>query len=157
MTRLAIAGNPRFILDDREVRTSSPSYTVNTLASLRKEIGNASPIWLMMGADAFLGLPAWKEWQRLFELANIAVAHRPGYRLAQSDLLSDQLAHELQKRRRDTPCSTSAGSIYLKPVTALDISATAIRNSLSSGASVRYLLPDNVLDYIQQNRLYTAA
>lgn len=157
MTRLAIAGNPRFVLDDREVRATRPSYTVDTLDSLREELGEAQPIFLLMGADAFLGLTTWREWQRLFDLAHIAVAHRPGYRVSQSDALPDSLRSELHARRCDSAPAAPAGCIVLKPVTQLDISATGIRQHLSAGASARYLSPDAVLNYIQQHHLYTAS
>jgi len=157
MTRLAIAGNPRFLLDEREVREPRASFTFDTLTSLRQELGADQPLWLLMGTDAFLGLPTWKEWRQLFSLAHIAVAHRPGYKLTQSDMLPDPLRRELEQRRCDTPPAAPSGSIFLKPVTALDISATAIRQHLSSGTSARYLLPDLVLDYIQQHHLYTAS
>lgn len=157
MTRLAITGNPRFVLDDREVREPRASYTFDTLTSLRHELGADRPLWLLMGADAFLGLTAWKEWRQLFNLAHIAVAHRPGYRLTQSDMLPDILRRELEHRRCDAPPASPAESIFLKPVTALDISATGIRQHLSSGTSARYLLPDTVLNYIQQQHLYTAS
>lgn len=157
MARLAIADNPRLRLDDREVRLARASYTVDTLADLRQELGGAQPLWLLMGADAFLGLTTWKDWQRLFELAHIAVAHRPGYRLEQADALNDALRLELRNRQAaDTP-QTAAGSIRLMPITQLDISATAIRTSLQAGRSVRYLIPDGVLDYIQKNNLYSPA
>jgi len=157
MTRLAIAGNPRFLLDEREVREPRASFTFDTLTSLRQELGADQPLWLLMGTDAFLGLPTWKEWRQLFSLAHIAVAHRPGYKLTQSDMLPDPLRRELEQRRCDTPPAAPSGSIFLKPVTALDISATAIRQHLSSGTSARYLLPDPVLDHIQQHHLYTAS
>lgn len=154
MARLAVAGNPRFRLDDREVRLARASYTIDTLADLRQELGNARPIWLFMGADAFLGLPSWKEWQRLFGLAHIAVAHRPGYRLERSDALSDALRKELGNRQAAGMPQTAAGSILLLPITQLDIAATDIRSRLQAGRSVRYLMPDSVLDYIQRNNLY---
>jgi nicotinate-nucleotide adenylyltransferase len=157
MTRLAIAGNPRFLLDEREVREPRASFTFDTLTSLRQELGADQPLWLLMGTDAFLGLPTWKEWRQLFSLAHIAVAHRPGYKLTQSDMLPDPLRRELEQRRCDIPPAAPSGSIFLKPVTALDISATAIRQHLSSGTSARYLLPDPVLDHIQQHHLYTAS
>ncbi len=157
MTRLAIAGNPRFVLDEREVREPRASYTFDTLTSLRQELGPDQPLWLLMGTDAFFGLPTWKEWRQLFSLAHIAVAHRPGYKLTQSDMLPDPLRRELEERRCDTPPATPAGSVFLKAVTALDISATAIRQHLSAGTSARYLLPDSVLDYIRQHHLYTAS
>lgn len=157
MTRLAIAANPRFVLDDREVREARASYTVDTLTALRHETGNDLPIWLLMGADAFAGLTTWKEWRQLFALANIAVAHRPGYRLIQSDELPEALRQELDRRWTDSVAVTPAGSISLTPVTALDISATAIRQQLTSRRSVRYLLPDAVIDYIEQHNLYHAS
>lgn len=163
MVRLAIAGNPRFKLDEREVRLARASYTVDTLAALREELGPQQPIWLLMGADAFIGLVTWKEWQRLFDLAHIAVAHRPGYRLAQSDALNDELRRELERRligegeNSQTLPRTPAGNILLKPVTQLDIAATAIRASLQGGGSARYLIPGSVFDYIQENRLYLPA
>ncbi len=157
MARLAIADNPRFKLDEREVLQARASYTVDTLSALREELGQQQPIWLFMGSDAFLGLSTWKEWQRLFELAHIAVAHRPGYRLEQSDALNDGLRQELERRQVAGSPHTPAGSILLRPVTQLDITATDIRNRLQEGRSVRYLLPDSVLDYIQKNLLYLPA
>lgn len=157
MARLAIAGNPRFKLDEREVLQARASYTVDTLSALRTELGKQQPIWLLMGADAFLGLSTWKEWQRLFELAHIAVAHRPGYRLAQSDALDDGLRHELERRQVSGAPDTPAGSVLLRPITQLDISATDIRSRLQEGRSARYLTPDSVLDYIQKNNLYSPA
>lgn len=168
MVRLAIAGNPRFKLDEREVRQARASYTVDTLSALREELGPQQPIWLLMGADAFLGLTTWKEWQRLFELAHIAVAHRPGHTLLHSDSLNAALRQELENRlvgqegsgkggNPETPHPSPSGCILLKPVTQLDIAATAIRASLQSGGSARYLIPDSVFDYIQGNRLYLPA
>ena len=159
MTRLALAGNPRLVLDDREVRQARDSYTVDTLADLRAELGPQRPIWLLMGADAFLGLPAWKEWQRLFTLAHIAVAHRPGYALLQSGSPDAALRQELESRligQEPSPeaIQSSSGSIALRPVTQLDISATDLRSLLQQGRSARYLMPDSVLDYIQRNKLY---
>ncbi|MEW6132580.1 MAG: nicotinate-nucleotide adenylyltransferase [Pseudomonadota bacterium] len=155
MARRAVADNPRFRLDEREVRLARASYTVDTLADLRAELGNSRPIWLFMGADAFLGLAAWKEWRRLFELAHIAVAHRPGYRLEHSDTLNDRLRQELDRRQVPSPPPAPAGGILLRPTTQLDIAATDIRSRLKAGHSVRYLVPDSVLDYIRQNRLYS--
>src|SRR5512135_3507350 len=78
MARHAVAGNPRFAVDAREVASPRPSYTVDTLDTLRAELGADRTLWLLLGADAFLDLASWHEWRRLFSLANIAVAARPG-------------------------------------------------------------------------------
>ena len=157
MVRRAIAGNPRFVADAREVQRPHPSYTVDTLISLRTELGDAQPLWLLLGADAFLDLPGWHEWRRLFELANIAVAERPGARLMQSDAIMEALKSEMSQRQVTVGTPTGpAGSVLLRATPPLDISATAIRDILARHGSARYLLPDAVLDYIHEHQLYTS-
>ena len=79
MTRLAIAGNPLLEVDDGEVLASTRSYTVLTLERLRSELGSRQPLVLILGADAFEGLPSWHRWTELLGLTHIAVANRPGY------------------------------------------------------------------------------
>ncbi|HEY9145930.1 MAG TPA: nicotinate-nucleotide adenylyltransferase, partial [Thiobacillus sp.] len=157
MVRRAIAGNPRFVADAREVLRPQPSYTVDTLTALRAELGDAQPLWLLLGADAFLGLPSWHDWRRLFELANIAVAARPGAQLMQSDAIMEPLQGEVSQRlvAGNRSAAGPAGSVLLRQMTPLDISATTIRGILARGGSARYLLPDAVLDYIHEHQLYT--
>jgi nicotinate-nucleotide adenylyltransferase len=158
MVRLAITGNTRFSLDTREVEREGMSYSVDTLTGLRQELGPSAPLWLFMGVDAFLGLNTWKSWQQLLGLANIAVAHRPGYRLAQADALTDDLRALLQQHQvKDGAPNQAAGQVVLRPITQLDISATAIRNAIREGQSPRYLLPEPVLDYIHTHHLYLHA
>lgn len=155
MVRRAIAGNPRFVADVREVRRPDPSYTVDTLIALRAEVGEAQPLWLLLGADAFLGLPGWHDWRRLFDLANIAVAARPGARLLHADAIMEPLKSEVVRRQvSDASPTQPAGAVLLRATPPLDISATAIRDTLARRGSARYLLPDAVLDYIHEHRLY---
>ena len=157
MVRLAIAGNPNFVLDDREVGLPRLSYTVETLTSLRAEVGPDQPLCLLLGADAFLGLTSWHRWQDLFTLAHIAVAHRPGFpQSTWKDAMPEALRAELEQRMAHAQDMTScaAGLIVTRPITALDISATHIRDTLRAARSPRYLLPNAVLDYIQSNHLY---
>ncbi|HET8609661.1 MAG TPA: nicotinate-nucleotide adenylyltransferase [Burkholderiales bacterium] len=158
MVRLAVAGNPRFAVDDRELKRGGASYTVDTLATLRDELGAARPLCLLLGSDAFAALPTWHRWEALFDLAHIMVAHRPGARHAGWDECMPQaLRAEYRKRLCDDPAGlrgAPAGSILAHAIAALDISATAIRDGVRCGASPRYLLPDSVLDYIQANSVY---
>ena len=155
MVRRAIAGNPRFAADAREVMSPRPSYTVDTLTALRAELGKEQPLWLLLGADAFMELPTWHEWPQLFELANIAVAARPGSRALRSNDLKDPLRSEVLKRQvASSAAAGPAGSVQLRQMTPLDISATAIRDTLARHGSARYLLPDAVLDYIHEHQLY---
>lgn len=158
MVRLAVEGNPLFTVDDREVRRSGPGYTVVTLADLRRELGPAQPLVLLLGADAFLELATWHRWHELFALAHVAVAHRPGFPVDTWQAKMPQpLAHEYGNRLMQQPLATHlapAGGITVAAITALDISATRIRESVRVQRSPRYLLPDSVLDYIDLNRLY---
>jgi nicotinate-nucleotide adenylyltransferase len=156
MVRIAIAGNPLFELDDREIRRDGISYTYDTLTELREELGER-PLCLLMGADAFAALTTWHRWQELFDLAHVVIAHRPGFRLQE---LQASLPAPLRKiylqRLAGTPGipRAHAGSVLTREITALDISATRIRALLAQGSSPRYLAPEVVLEYIDHNLLY---
>ena len=157
MTRLAAQGNPRLAVDDRELRREGMSYTVDTLAGLRAELGARVPICLILGADAFLRLPAWSRWLQLFDLAHIAVASRPGYALDEAVGRSPELTAEWASRRASDPAAcagTPAGAILRIAIPLLEISASDLRARMSRGQSVRYLLPPAVVDYIAAHRLY---
>lgn len=158
MVGLAIGGNPLFAADDRELKRAGPGYTVDTLAELRGEFGASRPLCLLLGADAFLELATWSRWHALFDLAHIVVAHRPGFPVdSWQERMPQPLAREYSARRMQQPLAVHlapAGGIVVTPTTALDISATLIRDAIRAGASPRYLLPDAVLDYIQANKLY---
>ena len=158
MARLAVAGNPRFVLDEREFHRAAPSYSVDTLTDLRAELGPQTPLVLFMGADAFLGLTTWHEWRHLFDLAHIAVAQRPGFSAAAwEDALPDPLRRILSTRRGEHPGELRekpAGHIFLQDITQLDISASQIRDRALRGKSLRYLVPDAVIAYLNENRLY---
>ncbi len=158
MVKLATAGNPRFIVDEHEARKTSPCYMVDTLSALRAEVGDQTPIVLFMGADAFAGLETWHAWRRLFDLAHIAVAHRPGDGGAhwQARLPAELLGEFAARHTPDSGIlrALPAGRIFLNTITQLDISASRIRGLFAAGLEPRYLQPDAVLDYINQNRLY---
>ncbi|HNI09090.1 MAG TPA: nicotinate-nucleotide adenylyltransferase [Thiobacillaceae bacterium] len=158
MARRAVAGNSRFVVDDREILRDRPSYSVDTLTELRAELPPGTPLVLFMGSDAFLGLTTWHEWPRLFELAHIAVAHRPGFSPALwEDALPDALRGQLGRRRTEQPgdlAEMPAGRVFLHAITQLDISASQIRDRCLRGRSLRYLLPDSLIDYLAENHLY---
>lgn len=156
MVRLAIAGNPAFLLDKRELDRPGPSYTYDTLTELRAELGDTAPLCLLLGGDAFLGLDSWHRWQELLNLAHIVVAHRPGATPQEDNMpaaIRDTWRRHGTQRPEDLHLMP-AGRILLQPITALDISASAIREALLQGRSTRYLLPDAVCDYIHQHHLY---
>ena len=158
MVRLATAGNPHFTVDAGEVEAARPSYTVQTLERLRRAdaCGPQRPLVLLVGADAFAGLPAWHRWQSLFDLAHIAIAHRPGFPIAVADLPAT-LAACWSVHFCDQPAllaESPSGRIVTFAMTQMAISATQIRALLASGASTRYLLPDAVIAHLHKHHLY---
>ena len=159
MVRLAVAGNALFTVDARETSSTAPAYTVDTLTALRAEAGSAQPLVLILGADAFLDLATWSRWHRLFELAHIAVAYRPGFPVdTWQSRMPQPLAAEYNTRLMHQPFSVHvapAGGIVVLPIAELNISATMIRESLRSGRNPRYLLPDSIYQYIQEHMLYS--
>jgi nicotinate-nucleotide adenylyltransferase len=136
----AIADQPGFVLDERELRREGRSYMVDTLESLRQEIPSES-ICLILGMDAFLGLRQWYQWQRIPQFCHFIVTTRPGFEF--NSVCSDDLPVTLATSA-DELDEVTAGRILLQSVTQLDISASAIRTMLARGQSVRYLLPDPV-------------
>lgn len=158
MVALAIQGNSRFRLDMRELLREGASYTIDTLQSLRLEVGEEVSISLLLGSDAFLGLPSWHHWQELLDLAHIVVAYRPNAPLVKEKMHS-KLQSFCNERLTEDPqaiAKNRAGHIFMQHITALDISATQIRDSFRLAKAPRYLLPDPVIDYIEQNKLYRA-
>jgi nicotinate-nucleotide adenylyltransferase len=156
MVALATAQQPAFLLDPSEILSQAASYTVHTLERLRSELGPSRPLVLLVGADAFAGLASWFRWQDILTLAHLGIAHRPGYSIKESEL-PRPLAAEFQRRHRNHPAvlnQSAAGKMVSFSMTQLDISATQIRHLHRQHQSVRYLLPDCVLDYIDQHQLY---
>jgi nicotinate-nucleotide adenylyltransferase len=155
MLRLALQGVAGMTIDERELRRDGPSFMADTLRSLRDEVG-ARPLVLLLGLDAFLGLPSWHEWHSIIEMAHIAVATRPGWERAQLEA-NGELAQLWRVHGDDDHAvlrQNPAGRIVMTEVTPLAISATKIRAQLQQGRSPRFLLPEPVLDYIERNRLY---
>ena len=153
LLELALAGQERLALDTRELRRDGPSYTVDTLRELRAEIGAARPLVLLLGTDAFAGLPGWSRWLQLFELAHIGVMTRPGAAPALSPELHAQFLARACNLDGDWR-GQGAGRILSLDITDLDISATGIRNLLARGQEPRFLLPETVLARIREQGWY---
>jgi len=153
MARLACTGVPGFVVDDWEIRRNAPSYSVETLAHLRQQLGADTRIVFLMGMDAFRQFSTWHQWPRILELAHLWIAHRPGSAMPKADSQEGRL---LQQRGVDQSAllDTSAGNLCVYDCTALDISATQLRTQIAQGISPRFLLPDSVWDYIEQHELY---
>ena len=147
MLSAALQGQSRLILDSRELQRSGPSYTIDTLIELRAEQGDR-PLVLLIGADAFAGLPSWDRWLEIFDVAHIGVLSRPGI----DATLPDALLQFINDRRVESAAEwhgTPAGKVIELTVTPLEISATRIRELLAAGRDPRYLLPAGLFDDAQ--------
>lgn len=153
MLKLALSGEPRFELDATDALSPATTYTVNTLARLREELGAQLPLVFIIGADQLVALDTWRDWRRLFDATHFAVAERPGYPLERSRL-SAELAAELAAREAVSMDKRAAGSLVHFRLPPHRISSSAIRAALASGQSPVDALPAAVLDYIQSHHLY---
>ena len=152
MVRAAVREEPGFAVDTRELERPGPSYTVDTLQSLRDDHGQR-PLCLLLGMDAFLSLPRWRRWEELLGLAHIVVAHRPGWRPPGRGTLADLL----RRRGTESPADLHehrAGRVLIAPVTQIDVSASRIREFAAAGRDPRYLVPDAVRDIILETECY---
>ncbi|NCA70380.1 MAG: nicotinate-nucleotide adenylyltransferase [Sphingobacteriia bacterium] len=153
MVEAAIAGQPGFLVDPRELARPGGSYTFDTLVSLRAEVGPSTPLCLLVGADAFSGFLDWYRPLEILRLAHLVVMRRPS-----SD---SQLSADLQVLRARHGCQdhaelsrTPAGLILDQAVTQLEVSSTRVRELIRAGRSPRYLLPDAVISIIASADLY---
>jgi len=141
MVRLAIEGNPAFRLSTIELYQSGPTYTADTLAALRNELGEGTRLHFILGADALLDLPNWHRPERIVALARLAVAMRPGHVLP-----------ELAGFEQRVPGLAAAIERIALPQ--LEISSSDLRRRAAAGCSLRYLVPDEVRSFIEQHALY---
>ena len=155
MTRLAFADVPHCVVDDAEIRQGGPSWTIRTLERLRGELPESALV-LILGADAFLGLPTWHRWTELLDVAHIAVANRPGTALNPESMPSE-LASLWQMNQSANPQSLRtqpAGRIVSFTIAPCPVSATGIRQAVSAGESIAGSVCAPVEKYIQYHHLY---
>lgn len=130
MVALAIQDNPRFVLDAREMERPGPSYTVDTVRALAAEL-RGNPLFLLLGADAAREFPAWREAEAIAALATVVVLTRAGVSL---------------------PALPLVGQVVEVP--GIEVSASALREAVRLGQSIRYLVPPAVEEYIRSHGLY---
>lgn len=152
MVAAAIESESAFVADHREIDRPGISYSVETLASLRAELPT-TPMAMIVGMDAFLGLPSWYRWQAILDLAHIVVAHRPGWQAPSNGVLA-QLIAEKRARGVESLHDRGAGLIHIEAVTQLEISSTDLRRSISLGIDPKYLVPPAVRALILATECY---
>ncbi len=152
MVQAAVAEEDGFSVDAREFQRPGPSFTIDTLTSLRAEV-DSRPLCLLLGMDAFLGLPTWHRWTELLDVAHVVVAHRPGWAMPAEGPLGQLLA----QRRVNAPNALhedAYGLVFVTAVTQLEISATHLRESLARGDDPRFLVPEVVREIIMRSGCY---
>ena len=155
MVECAVAGVAPLVVDARELQRNKPSYTIDTLELMRAELAVSDQVFLLLGWDAFCGLPTWHRWEELLQHCHILVLQRPDADSEPPDALRNLLA----ARSVSDPLALKgpSGQIAFVWQTPLAVSATQIRQLLASGKSVRFLVPDAVLAYIDAHGLYRAS
>ncbi len=153
MLQAAILGHDGFVIDERELGREGPSYTLDTLHSLRADI-KGTDLCLLLGTDAFRGLTSWHRWHELIDHCHIVVLTRPGASFPERGELGTFIGLH---RVLDPGMlhSQSAGLLYFQEVSQLEISGTRIRALLGRGEAADFLLPDSVLALIRNQDLYT--
>lgn len=153
MIDLAIANSVPLVLDRCEVDRKGASYTFDTLAQIRDDIGPTTPLIFGLGADAFENIENWYRADELLNVAHLAILSRPGSIIDQNrrtGLSFDKAWTARQEDLREQPF----GRVYRLEMTPLAISSTRIREQIARGWSPRFLLPETVCDYIETHKLY---
>ncbi len=141
MVRLAIADSPYFKLSTVEIERSGPSYTVDTIAELQAQLGSGEELFFIVGWDSLAQLPQWKEPSRLVTMCHLVAVPRPGYQLP-----------DLKSLEAIIPGLSRNLVLLDKPE--VDVDATEIRNRVARGLSISQLVPEPVISYIKQHKLY---
>jgi nicotinate-nucleotide adenylyltransferase len=141
MVRLAIADRPGFSASAIEVERPGPSYSVDTISELLRQLGEQSNMFLILGWDSLSQLPMWHRPAKLIELCRLVTVPRPGYSRPDLDSLNASLPG-LSRR------------VVLLDKPRVDISATNIRSRVAQGLPIGRLVPEPVEEYIKQHGLY---
>ena len=152
MLRAAIKEEPRFQVDERELRRDKPSYTYDTLVELRREHPQDRLV-LILGLDAFLGFTRWHRWQDILELTHLVIAHRPGSSLETHGEIA-MLVQQREVDDADALMAQPAGRLMFLPVTQLEISSSQVREAAARGGDIRFLVPEPVRVLIQDSHCY---
>lgn len=153
MVKCAIDNQPGLTLDEREIHRPGPSYMVDTLTSIRQEVGTEYAVSLIVGMDSYLSLPTWHRWQEVIVMSHLIVMERVMWGRPANGVLADLYAEHGTTQPNDLS-STPAGRIAFYDEHSLDVSASEIRKRIKERESVHYLLPEPVWDYIRVHGLY---
>jgi nicotinate-nucleotide adenylyltransferase len=153
MLNLALGDQSLLIADDLELNRAGPSYTIDTLKQVRQEIGQSVPLFLCLGMDVLSSLNTWHCWQELLDYCHIAVSPRPGWPVPSQG----EIKSWVSRHRSDDIAqikNMANGCIYFCDLMMLELSSTAIRDTIKRGENISSMTPHEVVDYIKTNHLY---
>lgn len=157
MVRLALRGNPALRVSTVEMDRPGPSYSVDTLRAFHERMPKGTRLVFLLGLDAFREIHTWKDFRSLFSLADFGVFVRRSETTGEEQALLLPVAVQNEfcySRKKHEWVHSSGNRVRFLKVTALDISASAIRRSVRQGRSIRYLVPPAVEAYIRRQHLY---
>ena len=158
MLKLAVARDPRFDVDDRELRREGETYTYDTLSEIRAERGPDAALVFLLGSDAFAKIASWHRWTELFDLAHFAVAIRGDdteWATKGPGAFPREVWPRITLNLREM-LSAPSGKVMTFAMTPLAISSTALRELSAQGSSIRYLTPDPVVEFVRSHRIYAS-
>lgn len=141
MLSFAVSGYPEFVIDRRELKRKGPSYTVDTLAEFKAERPDAE-LYFLVGADSLRDLLAWRDPERITQLATLVACNRPGLPDLNRDQVAAWVGPELAERIRTVQ------------IPGTDISASDLRHRIHSNRSIRFLTPRSVEAFVLEHKLY---
>lgn len=154
MLNLVCDSHPHLIADDRELKRQAPSYTMDTVLELRKEIGDQQSMALIVGVDAFLSYCKWHRYEEILSLCHIILLQRPGYSMPKGSGCEREYYDKYSTDDINQLLTLPSGKILMSDLEQLDISSTMIRKTISDDEQPKYMLPGNVWNYILRNKLY---
>ncbi len=152
MLRLAVEGYSDIGIDDRELKSDDPSFTLTSMQKIKQELPDAR-LYFIMGQDAFNAFDTWHRWQDILLIAHIIVAARPGYKLDPAKELESELNTRMVLSV-DKLKQADNGKILITDYDLLDISSSMVRDAILSKKSVAELVPEKVAQYINTHKLY---
>ncbi|MGH9451133.1 MAG: nicotinate-nucleotide adenylyltransferase [Terriglobia bacterium] len=156
MVSLACAGEPRFIPSLLETPHGKPQFSVDTIRRVKDAMGKTDHLFFLVGLDAFLDIPQWKQPGRLLDLVDFIVVSRPGFKWRELvQMLPSGLLYELP-HRQSTTLALPHTKIHVLTGVNVPVSSRGIRRGIQNGASVTGLIPRLVEEYIMKEELYQA-
>jgi nicotinate-nucleotide adenylyltransferase len=155
MAQLAVGDSALLEVLDLEGKRPGFSYSIETLREFHHIFSPDPELYFILGIDAFLEIKTWKEYEKLFCYAHFVIIERAGFHPRDLEAFLLNIGLNVKKTKRPDVLEVRSGNtVILKTPTLMDISSTRIRKWVANGKSIRFLLPERVMNYIMEKGLY---